>query len=298
MPHNYFKEGVCQPPASRADDLKHMRNWLSGQHHLPALSDEHLYLFLNCCDYQLTKAKETIDNYYTLRTSSPELFGNRNPLLPEIQAILNVVNMIPMSWKTPEGYKVLLYRLTDYDSSKLPFITAVKTLFMFNDMRTSESGLVTGYIAIMDFKGVGLGHVANVHLMTLKKGLTYIQDCLPASLKAVHIINTPSCIDKIMMLVKPLIKSELLGMLKFHGPPEDLADYVSLKSLPEEYGGEGESFEKIYAEQRTLMEKDYIKWFQLEETLKADESKRTGKQNPYSEITQGAEGSFRKLAID
>ncbi|KAJ9593638.1 hypothetical protein L9F63_014816 [Diploptera punctata] len=293
----YFKQGVFQPPSGHQQDAEHLREWLKAQPHLPHLSDEHLYLFLNSCGYQLTKTKQTIDNYYTLRTSSPELFANRNPLLPEVQATLTKHEMIPLRWTTPEGYRVLLYRMTDHDSGRYDLNAAVKTFCMFNDMRMAEDGLCPGYIAIIDVKGLSFGHLGKFSVTTLKKIVTYLQECQPVILQAVHLINTSPVIDKLMLLSKPFIKNEIMQLIKLHQSVEELRAHVPLTHLPEDYGGQYDKAATVYAKQRTLMV-EYLQWYQQEESLKVEESKRTGTKHPYLEISQGVEGSFRKLDID
>lgn len=42
------------------------------------------------------------------------------------------------------------------------------------------------------------------------------QEAHPARLKAIHVLNTAPWINHVMRLVVPLIKSELLNLLKFH----------------------------------------------------------------------------------
>jgi len=77
--------------------------------------------------------------------------------------------------RTPEGYKILMYRLIDYDASKLTFNDAMKTFFLFNDIELSEEGLCPGYIVIFDMKGISLSHLAKINLSSIRKFMTYIQ---------------------------------------------------------------------------------------------------------------------------
>lgn len=43
-------------------------------------TDKQLVIFLNCCQCHLERTKKMIDNYYTIRTHSPEMFANKNIL--------------------------------------------------------------------------------------------------------------------------------------------------------------------------------------------------------------------------
>ena len=90
MVHQFYKEGVFHAPAEYEEGVKHLRAWLNDQPHLPNITDQHLYAFLHSCEGNLQHSKDTVEKYYTMRTHAPELFSNRNPLLPEIQHILDI----------------------------------------------------------------------------------------------------------------------------------------------------------------------------------------------------------------
>jgi hypothetical protein len=58
-------------------------------------------------------------------------------------------------------------------------------------------------------------------------------------LRGVHFLNAPSFMDKLMMLLKPFLKKELLEMLHIHQVNSDtLEEYISKKALPKEEGGQ------------------------------------------------------------
>lgn len=84
-------------------------------------------------------------------------------------------------------------------------------------------------------KGFRLSHLMRVSFGPLRHFMQYIQEAHPARLKKIMVVNTSSLINQIMTLVKPLIRSELMGLLTFisEGPESVLP----LKLLPSDYGG-------------------------------------------------------------
>lgn len=107
---------------------------------------------------------------------------------------------------------------------------------MFNDICLSEDYLANGYVVVFDMKGVRLGHLTRIQLSPLRAFMAYIQEAHPARLKKIHIVHTSTIINQIMMLVKPLIKSEMLSLLQFSsGGPQDLFD----KSILPKVSGQG-----------------------------------------------------------
>lgn len=91
--------------------------------------------------------------------------------------------MVGLPIKTKEGYKVLCYRLSDTDPSKVNFANAVKAFCMFNDMMISQDTIIEGYIVVFDMKGLRLGHLAKIQLGALRTFMAYIQVSLRTMLR-------------------------------------------------------------------------------------------------------------------
>ncbi|KAJ4451790.1 hypothetical protein ANN_03262 [Periplaneta americana] len=58
--------------------------------HIQSLRDTQLELFLHSCKCSLEFTKTTIEAYYTVRTSTPEFFSDRDLHIPELQQIKSV----------------------------------------------------------------------------------------------------------------------------------------------------------------------------------------------------------------
>lgn len=81
-----------------------------------------------------------------------------------------------------------------------------------------------------------------------------------------------------------------------HSKLETLYDYVEKDLLPEEYGGKAGKLQDIHDAWVKKLE-EYGPWFKEQENIKADESKRPGKQINYDDLF-GLDGSFKQLSID
>jgi hypothetical protein len=84
-------------------------------------------------------------------------------------------NLAALPILTPEGHRILCYRLVDYDLSKMNFAEAVKSFCMFNDVVISENGIEKGYVVVFDMKGIKLSHLAKVQFGALRTFMNYIQ---------------------------------------------------------------------------------------------------------------------------
>ncbi|XP_017777268.1 PREDICTED: alpha-tocopherol transfer protein-like [Nicrophorus vespilloides] len=274
-----FLDGLKNYPAGKKKDLQKIRSWIITQAHLPTISDEYIYLFLHACYYNQDRTKQAIETYFTLRTNTASIFGNRDVDSNKIKTCTEIAHIIRLPKDTPEGYKVLMYSVKDTDYTKLVFADAVKGFCMFNDCILSEDGLAEGYVVLFDMKGLALGHIARVSLPALKAFMVYIQEAHPARLKAVHVLNTANYINHIMRIVIPLIRSELISIVKFH--KGNVPEGFPVEIMPKDYGGEAPSTTELDGHTLSLMTK-YKQWLLDSETFRVDESRRVKKASWWS----------------
>lgn len=55
-----------------------------------SIPEDYFHLFLHSCYGDLEVTKKTIEAYFTVRTHAPDLFSQKDPLLPEIQNVLDI----------------------------------------------------------------------------------------------------------------------------------------------------------------------------------------------------------------
>lgn len=85
--------------------------------------------------------------------------------------------------------------------------------------------------------------------------------------------------------------------MHFHSKLETVQKFLSIDSLPNEYGGKAGSTEELVAKNIKLLE-EFREWFLYDERIgRVNESLRVEKfQN--MESLFGVDGSFKKLEID
>ncbi|XP_047099832.1 retinol-binding protein pinta-like [Schistocerca piceifrons] len=292
-----MEEEMKRNPELNQADLDHLKAWLSKQPHLPDIDDLQLVLFLHSCHYRLEAAKNTIDAAYTARTHMPDLFTDRDPLLP-----VNVATneyLYGMAGRSPDGDCVVLMRLRNTEPALLNYSDCFRAFFMLLDVWQRREGTAPGLVLIFDMSGVVFGHLLRLTPGPLSRFLYYLQEALPVRIKAIHYINVVPFMDKFLALMKPFMKKELIDMLHLHTEGlHTLEPFVPLKLLPKEVGGEGETLEAIREKTIEVMKanRDFLV---EEEKRRVDESRRQGKPKAGTpETLYGVEGSFKKLDID
>jgi len=78
-------------------------------------------------------------------------------------------------------------------------------------MRGTNEGLVI----IIDATGLTIGHIARMNLMIIRKLLYYIQEAAPVRFKALYILNIMPVIHKLLNIMKPFVKKELLELVSY-----------------------------------------------------------------------------------
>uniref|UniRef100_A0A182K9E8 CRAL-TRIO domain-containing protein n=1 Tax=Anopheles christyi TaxID=43041 RepID=A0A182K9E8_9DIPT len=279
-------------PKEHAANVDTLFAWIKDQPRFPAFSKNHAHLFLHACLWNVEDAKKALQKYAQIHANSPEVFDNRDIMGAGVQMTLNATHMVALPRTTPEGYRLLYYRLSDTDPSKMNFTEAVKSFCMFNDAQISVDGIMEGYIVIFDMKGVRLGHLARVQFSPLRVFMNYIQDAHPVRLKKIYIVHTASFINQVMALVKPLIKSELLGLLQFTtAGPEEI---VGVDYLPKDFGGPFEEVATMHAEQKKRLETEYQEWLIDSSALKEAPKQKNAPSNSIKPPVK----AFRGLEID
>jgi hypothetical protein len=80
-----------------------------------------------------------------------------------------------MPERDKHGNVVMICSLADPDVNKFIHNEAVKTWFMMQDVFFLENGTTPGFVILADSKNFSLGHLAKIHISTIKKYCMYTQ---------------------------------------------------------------------------------------------------------------------------
>ena len=158
----------------------------------------------------VAEATKVIEAYFETKKSCPEMFANRDPTSSAIQQGLKNQNYFYLP-VTPDNYSVIYHRLSNTKASHYIHDQACKTFFMTLDSCIYTQGPRSGLIILFDMKNIGLSHMTRPKLQHLKIFFKYLQDALPAKLKAIHILNAVSFFDMLLAMVKPFMKADIIN---------------------------------------------------------------------------------------
>lgn len=280
-------------PEEIQKQVEQLREWINGQPHLPKnIEDRLLKRFLHSCYYNLEKAKKAAELFFTLRASAPELLNDRDPLSPQFQKTLKIVNLAQL--KISCNRNLWVWQLNDPGLDNYDYLQDARLFFLTTDAwLLNDDHFEEEDIAVLDVKDISLKFLTKFNVSIARKLAKYQEDAIPIRLKQIHIVNAPPFIDKIFGLIKPFLKQDMNDMLHFHSPKSDtLNKFFDKQDLPEDYGGTKGRMEDHMAEVMDLITKNrdiLVK----NDFWRADKKSSKNKSESSKDI-----GSFRSLAID
>lgn len=250
--YNFNADSVIASGRVNQNDFNDLRNLIKDEP-FSIITDEQLILFYLSCDGDPKFTVETIKEYYISRVSGsgPLLFINRRMDRAEFIEQLEVVRFGIVPTRLANGCGIVIHGLKNFSYSLYNMEHAMAMLIMTLDALVYDDPPPTGLIMLFDMKGVGLLHLTKIRMGLLRTFSYYLQQGLPIKLEAVHVLNTAYFIDKVMAIIKPLLKKDLIEKIHFHPPNMDLQKFtdtvVPMNCLPEDFGGTAPKIDDLHA---------------------------------------------------
>ncbi|XP_031637787.1 alpha-tocopherol transfer protein-like [Contarinia nasturtii] len=218
------------------------------------ITNTQLILFIESSDGCVDEAQRTLENYYDAKLQAPEHFAGRDPTSDAVQQCLNNQHyfVLPPDDKN-SGCPIIFHQLSNPKISNYHFDNAIKTFFMTIDICLEKYGNLSaerGIIFLFDMRHVRIGHLTRVKIATIRKFFRYVQEAMPAKLREIHVLNVVPFFDKILSLIRPFIRMEILKMLHTYPSNYEMSEFyekvISKNNLPREFGGNLSPAEEIH----------------------------------------------------
>ncbi|XP_037824725.1 alpha-tocopherol transfer protein-like [Lucilia sericata] len=251
-------------------NIDNLQQWFEENKNLPKQIDRLLLERFYLCMYKdVEETKKLIEVNYAIRNKCPHIFINRDPTDEDSQRTFEYADMVPLPGLTPEKYRITCFRLCDPDPRKMHHTEDTKAFIMITDCRFSMPDLTDGNatmlsegeVQIFDMTGYSMKHATRLSISTLRTYLKFLQQAFPVRIKAMHMINCPSYLDRLISVVKPFINKDVFNMMHFHTTGiETLYEHVPKELLPEEYGGQAGKLTDLKEDFMQLMfkKRDYL----------------------------------------
>ncbi|XP_076254963.1 alpha-tocopherol transfer protein-like [Rhynchophorus ferrugineus] len=222
-------------------------------------TDEFLLRFLRARKCNSKKAFQMLQRYYLMKLKCPELFAC--PLPSECSKTIELQAQNMLTHRDQWGRRVYIIRVDNFDSSKVSIDDIFRTniLALEHVVREPETQ-IAGLVVILDMAGLSLQHAKFFTPYYAKRMVELVQETFPLRFKGFHVINEPFYFDAIMTVLKPFLKDKIKKRIYLHGSDiHALHGFVSVEVLPNEYGGNGGSFDNRAWYMELLANEEYFK---------------------------------------
>ena len=147
------QEELHEDPIRLEKDVSDIKEWLSKSTYIRSrMDDQFLVNFLRGSKFSLEKTKDKIDMFYSMRTALPNLFRNRDPLDPKLNAIIKKGPVVVFP-KTPgnDGPRVRIIRFGVLDPKTDSIDDFFKVLLMYQEIMEMEDDnyVIAGLVRIL-----------------------------------------------------------------------------------------------------------------------------------------------------
>ncbi|CAH4028079.1 unnamed protein product [Pieris brassicae] len=289
-----YEKGNVSP-----QDVEKLRQWLKTQPHLPEkhITDLDIILAYHSSNRSIEVAKQLMDLNYSLRTLFMAYFQERS-FDTTIKRTFRNTLFVPLPVRTKDGCVVMYCHCVNGDPNEFDVAHSIKAFLMSIDVLQYETGTWPGLEVVINFDGYTTGHMAKIDLRNVQQILYYLQEAIPLKLKKLHLLNAPSYFDRLMTIMKPFVKNEMISLLEFYTDGfKNIGKLLPLEAFPKDVGGNYKTVAELNEEVFKKLETAQT-FFAEENKKRVVESLRPGKVKSYADIFGGVEGSFKKLEID
>ncbi|XP_033212542.1 alpha-tocopherol transfer protein-like [Belonocnema kinseyi] len=261
-----IEECRIKHPELTNDLLDELRVW-GEQRGLPNIPDEQLALFAHSCYFNKNASMQCMEVYYKLKATTPEFFNNRDLRAEYLQNSMKALHLTAFPVPDREGRTIIFGRLADTRPGEFMLNNGIKLLIMILDASLYTAGCTPGYVFLFDMSGVKLGHLTRLSISSLRKFFQFVQEGMPIRLQGIHVLNTVWFMNRVVSIIRPLMKKEIFEMLRLYsGEVSEIYEYIPPECLPKDFGGALDSIETLHDAQYTKLHQ-LLNYFLEEEKL-------------------------------
>ncbi|XP_025268976.1 retinol-binding protein pinta isoform X1 [Camponotus floridanus] len=266
----YAAKVLNEHDENRETAIVEIKRWIQ-ENDLRARTDDLFILrFLRACKFNLEKTKTKIRNYQMQRAKMPEWYGNRDPLQPKLQELLDLGICLPLRKLDNEGRMIILARVTyNPDIFALADVFKVSSMSIDLALRDSVEASLYGLVIIIDSQYATLRHIAQVRPGFLMNIVHMWQGCYPIRIQLLNYVNTPEFTKFIMMLTRYFLSDKLKQRLHVytHKTTHECFTNIPANILPVEYGGTDGTIQELTEYWKKTVEENRD-WFIDDENYK------------------------------
>ncbi|KAL1482460.1 hypothetical protein MTO96_033783 [Rhipicephalus appendiculatus] len=251
-----------ETPKIKQTALNELRQLISGEPSLHCPTDDAFLLkFLRARKYDTQATFKIVKKYFKVRKYHPDMFKDLTPSRIPFDAVCRKHRLVTVSrHRDPMGRMAALLKTGAWNAEICSLNDYFRVcLVLLEHFLHQEDIQVKGIVAIIDFKGLNIYHLAHYTPSAIRTAISLAQDCMPMRLKGIYVINNPPIFDFIYAVIKMFLKAKLLKRIRLFGYDlKELHQLVPDDVIPEENGGTNESYDCDPLERELESEEGYF----------------------------------------
>ncbi|XP_034231180.1 alpha-tocopherol transfer protein [Thrips palmi] len=201
------------------------------------MDDSFLLRFLRARSFNVERSHRLLKRYMRFKEQNPSYQKNVDPEGFSLIGESDVMTVLP--YLDQHGRRILLYRIGNWDPSKVPIDDLFRATLIVLELGIMEpNAQIKGGVVIFDLQGIGLQHAWQVSPTIAAKVIQLLETSSPMQTQAIHILNESWVFDIIYGLFSPILADSALDKLYFHGSDlSSLHEHIDPDHLPKRYGG-------------------------------------------------------------
>ncbi|XP_050438044.1 alpha-tocopherol transfer protein isoform X2 [Adelges cooleyi] len=229
-----------ETPERKEDAICELKKLLEQDKDLktPLHNNAWLIRFLRPTKYYPESAYNLIKQYYQFKVKHANMYKELSPRTEKNIFDHNILHVLPK--RDQHGRRILVIELgKKWKHKKCTLDEVFKGAVIFLEAALLEPATqVAGALVIFDMDGLTLQQTWQFSPPFAKRIVDWLQDCAPARVKAIHIVNQPVIFSVVFNFFKPFLREKLRSRITFHGTDRaSLHKHINPSSLPEHYGG-------------------------------------------------------------
>lgn len=246
---------------------------------------------MRCKKFSVDRAFKLYEYHFIFRKSHPEWNDTSDKAFDRTRQLIKSGYIYPVG-RGADGQLIIMLNHGRFDTEKF-CVEDLGPLIMngISFLLGDEKNQVCGFEVILNYNGVTMKYVSG---FTVKQHLDLIDlglNAMPGRYKKFYLVNLPSFGHHFVTIAKMAMSEKMKNRLQLVKNIEELKNYIDVKNLPKQYGGE--------ASEAKITEKFIERFDKSIDSLKAQsmfelDLEKTAAANEAAAIV----GSFRKLEID
>lgn len=189
--------------------------------------------------YSIDRVFKLYENYFVFRKSHPDWSETSEKTLKRCTELIKIGYVYPLICHGGEGQKIVLMNHSRFDVEKYSNCEVFPLLYHgLSTLLENEKTQVGGIDFVLNYNDVTFKYISSFTVKQHVDLVTLAMNSTPGRFKGVFLVNMPAYANNFLTLAKMAMSEKMKKRIHSVKSMEELANFIDIKTLPKELGGE------------------------------------------------------------